>query len=110
MGRLFKVTLDRQEIYACGECGTHLSSRCQIISKAFHGRGGKAYLMESAVNVYMGPKEERRLLTGRHEVADIFCIDCHSLVGWKYISASDESQKYKENHFILEKTKFQTVL
>jgi hypothetical protein len=106
MGRLFKVHLDKADVYSCQNCGTHLSSKCQIISKAFHGRGGKAYLMESAVNVYLGPKEDRRLLTGKHEVADIFCIDCHICLGWKYISASDESQKYKEGHYILEKTRF----
>ena len=40
MGRLFKVTLNRTEIYACNDCGTHISSKCQIISKNFHGRGG----------------------------------------------------------------------
>ena len=106
MGRLFKIVLDRPEVDACGHCGTHLSSKCQILSKNFYGRGGKAYLMESAVNVYIGPKEERRLLTGKHEVADIFCIDCHSLLGWKYISASEQAQQYKVNHYILEKTKF----
>ena len=109
MGRLFKVTLNRSEIYACNECDTHLSSKCQIISKNFHGRGGKAYLMESAVNVYLGPKEERRLLTGKHEVADIFCIDCHECIGWKYISASEESQQYKVDHYILERTKFKSL-
>jgi hypothetical protein len=62
--------------------------------------------MEQVYNIYNGPIEVRRLLTGRHEVADIFCVECHSLVGWKYISAAEESQKYKEKHFILEKSKF----
>jgi hypothetical protein len=63
---------------------------------------------DNAVNVYLGPSEERRLLTGRHEVADIFCICCHELLGWKYISAQDPSQKYKEGHFILEKPKIRS--
>jgi hypothetical protein len=85
MGRLFTVDLNKVEVYACSECDTHLSSKCQIISKNFHGRGGKAYLMDGCVNVYFGPKEERRLLTGKHEVADIFCVVCHAPLGWKYI-------------------------
>ena len=29
----------------------------------------------------------RMLVTGMHIVADINCIDCHSLLGWKYKEA-----------------------
>ena len=96
-------------MYACRICETHLSSECQIISKSFQGRGGKAYLMDQVVNVYLGLKETRKLMTGNHEVADIFCIDCHTLAGWTYIAASETSQKYKEGHFILEKKAFKSV-
>ena len=45
------------------------------------------------------------LVTGMHVVADINCIDCHSLLGWKYKEAHEESQKYKEGHYILEESK-----
>jgi len=47
----------------------------------------------------------RMLVTGMHIVADINCIDCHSLLGWKYKEAHEESQKYKEGHYILEESK-----
>lgn len=65
------------------------------------------------------------LLSGLHTVCDIFCKGCLNLVGWKYVSfffkfkqyffvyfnekqkkqefAHEESQKYKEGKFILEK-------
>ncbi len=38
-------------------------------------------------------------------MADVFCSDCQAYVGWKYEEAFEESQKYKEGKFILEKAK-----
>lgn len=40
------------------------------------------------VNVGCGPAEERLLLTGLHAVADIYCENCHTTLGWKYVSAA----------------------
>lgn len=57
------------------------------------------------MNVVMGPKEDRRLMTGLHTVADISCADCGEVLGWKYERAFEASQKYKEGKFILEKSK-----
>lgn len=84
------------------------------------------------VNVGCGPAEERLLLTGLHAVADIYCENCHTTLGWKYVSmicfnrtngkqhllplhsdhnlfffslqeqAFELSQKYKEGKFIIE--------
>ena len=36
-------------------------------------------------------------------VADIYCNACDTRLGWKYVEAFEESQKYKEGRFILEK-------
>lgn len=57
------------------------------------------------MNVMVGPKEDRQLMTGLHTVADVYCLDCHNLLGWKYERAYEETQKYKEGKFILEKSK-----
>ena len=35
----------------------------------------------------LGPKEERVLMTGLHSVSDIFCTECQSRLGWKYLEA-----------------------
>ncbi|CAM9427169.1 unnamed protein product [Heterosigma akashiwo] len=105
MGRIFKRYLDCPEIYTCIDCGTHVSSNGQIISRSFHGRGGRAYLFDTAMNLTYGPPEQRNLLTGLHIVCDIYCICCQNLLGWKYEEAFEESQKYKVGKFILEKTK-----
>ncbi|KAB5544354.1 hypothetical protein DKX38_012466 [Salix brachista] len=56
-------------------------------------------------NVFVGEKEERRMITGLHVVADIFCVGCGSIVGWKYETAHEKSQKYKEGKSVLERFK-----
>jgi hypothetical protein len=35
-------------------------------------------------------------------VSDITCAICGVILGWKYVSAEEEAQKYKEGCFILE--------
>ena len=57
------------------------------------------------MNVEVGPKEDRQLMTGLHTVADIYCADCRQVLGWKYLRAYESSQKYKEGKFIFEKSK-----
>ena len=54
------------------------------------------------VNITVGKHEERQLVTGMHTVADISCVGCGTVVGWKYIDAQDERQRYKVGKFILE--------
>ncbi|CAH2070035.1 unnamed protein product [Thlaspi arvense] len=70
---------------------------------SFHCRRGKAYLFNRSVNISMGPLEERLMLSGMHTVADIFCCFCGQNVGWKYESAHEKAQKYKEGKFVLER-------
>ncbi|KAL2337038.1 hypothetical protein Fmac_011484 [Flemingia macrophylla] len=104
MGRLFLINLEGN-FYSCKHCQTHFALDDDIISKAFHCRHGKAYLFDKVVNVTIGEKEERMMITGLHTVVDIFCVVCGSIVGWKYESAHEKTQKYKEGKFILERFK-----
>ena len=96
------VKLDGARVYSCSSCRARVSNSEDIVSKAFHGRHGRAFLFNRAVNVSLGPREERVLITGLHTVCDVHCIGCHAVLGWKYVSAYHQSQKYKENKFILE--------
>ncbi|KAI8569866.1 hypothetical protein RHMOL_Rhmol02G0310500 [Rhododendron molle] len=57
------------------------------------------------MNIAVGPKEDRQLVTGIHTVADVHCGDCREVLGWKYERAYEETQKYKEGKFTLEKSK-----
>lgn len=92
-------------IYSCCNCRTHVSLHDDVISKAFQGRNGRAFLFTHVINIIIGPKEDRHLMTGLHTVADVYCSNCQEVLGWKYERAFDATQKYKEGKYILEKAK-----
>ncbi|XP_071905267.1 protein yippee-like At5g53940 isoform X1 [Coffea arabica] len=85
MGRIFVVDLEGRT-YKCKFCKTHLALAGDLVSRGFHSRRGKAYLFSNAVNISVGPREDRMMLSGMHTVADIYCCRCGQIVGWKYVS------------------------
>ncbi|CAN1779241.1 Protein yippee-like At4g27745 [Linum perenne] len=85
-------------LYSCCNCRNHVGLHDD-------GRQGRAFLFSHAMNVAVGEKEDRNLATGLHTVADVYCSDCREVLGWKYERAYQETQKYKEGKFILEKSK-----
>lgn len=106
----------------CAKCATDLCLTSQIISKGFTGRHGRAYLIQGGgpgtaafgnnaghnhktaelPNTFLSKPVPRNLVTGQHMVSDISCSICGTPLGWKYVEASDESQKYKVGKYILE--------
>ena len=106
MGRPFLEYLDGP-LYMCKSCKAHLARVEAIVSRSFHSRSGKAYLYDAVVNVSWrsGEAEERIMTTGKHMVHDIHCNKCLRVVGWRYERAFEESQKYKEGKFVLERAK-----
>ncbi|KIM75937.1 hypothetical protein PILCRDRAFT_826770 [Piloderma croceum F 1598] len=90
---------------SCSTCAAVIALQDELISKSFSGREGRGFLMHSAVNVKVGKKEDRPLLTGVHTVADVFCVGCNERLGWFYHKAADPSQKYKEGKYLLEREK-----
>ena len=42
-------------------------------------------LLNDSVNITIGEKESRMMITGLYTVVDIFCVTCGSIVGWKYV-------------------------
>ncbi|KAF2436112.1 yippee-domain-containing protein [Tothia fuscella] len=107
----------------CTKCLTHICPTTSIISKGFTGRHGRAYLVSPpSVSGYSTPPVAlprhhdpgnlpnththkpvpRQLVTGAHTVSDISCVVCGVVLGWKYVAAEEEGQKYKEGCFILE--------
>lgn len=53
-------------------------------------------LFNSTINTSLGKREDRRLSTGTHTVADLQCAGCEKYLGWKYIKAPNGEQRYKE--------------
>ncbi|KIW05517.1 uncharacterized protein PV09_03399 [Verruconis gallopava] len=111
----------------CTRCLAHLCPTSSIISKGFQGRHGRAYLVrppshslgtmtppaESGIaprhhqagnlpNTHIHKPTPRMLVTGAHTVSDISCVRCGTVLGWKYVDAEEEGQKYKVGMFILE--------
>ncbi|KAE8454028.1 hypothetical protein EG329_007804 [Mollisiaceae sp. DMI_Dod_QoI] len=113
----------------CISCATDIALASQIVSKGFTGRHGRAYLVspplslsqasyppprphsknkdhewkpDELINTRTGRSMNRELLTGMHVVADVSCNICGVTLGWKYVDAREQSQKYKVGKFILE--------
>jgi hypothetical protein len=119
-----RVERTHPDTLRCGYCSVDLAFTAQIVSKGFTGRHGRAFLVSppsalgplsssnksagssgaggDLVNVRVGRPENRQLVTGAHVVADISCVVCGTKLGWKYVDAKDQSQKYKVGKFILE--------
>ncbi|KAJ6500187.1 yippee-domain-containing protein [Mycena vitilis] len=95
--------------YNCSKCSAVIALQDETITKLFQGRDGRGLqdgsLMHSAVNLKLGSREDRSLITGVHTVADVFCLGCNERIGWYYHKASDFSQKYKEGKYLLEREK-----
>jgi len=89
-------------IFVCRSCRAHLTRGVDLVSKDFRGRSGKAYLFNGVINISSGTPEDRMLITGMHTISDIFCFDCNKSLGWKYVHAFDERQRYKVGKVILE--------
>ncbi|KAF1840322.1 yippee-domain-containing protein, partial [Cucurbitaria berberidis CBS 394.84] len=107
----------------CQKCLTDLIPTSSIISKGFTGRHGRAYLVappppstilaggalaapqwtkDDLPNTLTHKPAPRQLVTGAHTVSDISCRSCGVVLGWKYVEAEEDSQKYKVGKFILE--------
>ncbi|KAH8100524.1 yippee-like protein [Cristinia sonorae] len=129
MGMSYRRYLTGARIYGCSTCRTHLATIHSMMSRAFNGQHGRAYLFDGVVNVIEGEPNDRQMTTGNHTVRDIYCIKCGTTLGWKYVRmtsypsehpnakvvhggylssfdqdrAYEPSQKYKEGKFILER-------
>lgn len=99
---LYDAPQREADIIACGDCGLHFCDSDDIVSRAFHGKTGRALLMGRCMNVYFAEQEEKTLMTGLHIVRDTFCRGCGKLVGWTYDYAQEQQQAYKISKFVLE--------
>lgn len=110
MGIPLRKYIDSRYVYQCVECSTHLSTPSDVVSRAFNGSLGPAFLFKKVLNIHFGAIDSRKLLTGVHLVCDVFCRGCNCLIGWKYIHAEDPSQRYKIDMVVLEKSLLKLLL
>lgn len=84
--------------------GSPLTNNNSMRGSSSVSPGHHTLAQESAnlVNITVGRPEPRNLVTGAHVVADINCATCGVKIGWKYVDAREQAQKYKVGKFILE--------
>ncbi|KIM46637.1 hypothetical protein M413DRAFT_440243 [Hebeloma cylindrosporum] len=57
--------------FSCSKCLAVIALQDELISKSFSGRDVFC-LMQSAMNIKLGRREDRSLLIGVHSVADVY--------------------------------------
>lgn len=123
-----KILTGHASYLRCHHCAADLCFTSQIISKGFTGRHGRAYLVSASTsahghsmtasddappslpNTHTHKVVARQLVTGAHTVSDISCAICGEMLGWKYVDAEEDSQRYKVGKFILETKKVCTAV
>ncbi|KAL9432768.1 hypothetical protein AB3S75_027731 [Citrus x aurantiifolia] len=96
---------DGRPLFSCRNCLNPLAFHHDLISKTFKAQTGQAYMFSNAMNVVLGRKEDKQMITGIYTIAKIYCSNCGEELGWHYLRAYDLKQKWKEGNFILEKFK-----
>jgi ribosomal protein S26 len=86
----------------CSKCGAELCLVSAEPTASAVSMSGSASQAESLPNTVMQRPVPRQYVTGLHTVCDISCAFCGNVLGWKYVSAEEESQRYKVGKFILE--------
>ncbi|VUG20444.1 DEBR0S8_01882g1_1 [Brettanomyces bruxellensis] len=54
-------------------------------------------------------KSFQRMRTGRYVVKTIYCRQCQTNIGWKYLFSEEDGEKYKEGRFVIERTQLEEV-
>ena len=125
MGEILRKFISESgKIFVCNNCDFHLAKEPDLISKVlsfitlhliqsqtfffclqlFQGQSGPAYLFTDAYNIITDSLEQDKYMTtGRHIISTIRCSGCHGPIGWTYIYAYSQDQKYKEGKFIIER-------
>lgn len=103
MGVVFLQHPGGLRYYCCSTCDAPLTNRDELFSTRFTGSTGRAFLFNKVVNVLHSDAMCRVMLTGRHMVRDVFCLNCGNKLGWMYEFATNEDQRYKEGKTILER-------
>ncbi|XP_057950818.1 protein yippee-like At4g27740 [Malania oleifera] len=95
-----------QTLYSCRNCRNPIALRDDLLSKHFMAKSGPACMFTHAMNVVLGRKEERGMLTGWFTIADVSCHNCGEVLRWKYVRAHQAKEnRYKEGKFVLETMK-----
>lgn len=100
---------ERPIIYRCKSCYCDICISSLIISKDFWGNKGEAYFVKNVLNVREDAKEVmKHMRTGQYGVKAIYCVQCDTVIGWKYITSIEPVEKYKVGKYVIEKNLLKT--
>ncbi|KAI0088934.1 hypothetical protein BDY19DRAFT_1057086 [Irpex rosettiformis] len=92
---------DRAE-YRCKSCRAHITPKTSVLSSEFRGTSGRAILCRDARNVSLAPVTLLLMNSGAYRVQNSSCSGCDTIIGWRFVSATEKTEQWKEGHFILE--------
>ncbi len=76
--------LQCKDIYACKNCGLHITAKKHVKEKGYSvGGGKKGYLFEKAVNLIYEDSKRTKYTSGWHQSSKVNCKNCHEYLGWK---------------------------
>ena len=108
MPRLFfqPHEIDTESKCACKNC---LNTFCywdtDIIRTDYQCQSGKALFVANVKNVLEGPLTPKHFISGHYVIQDIHCMGCLQSVGWKYLEAQEDENKFKETNYVIEECK-----
>ncbi|DBA90262.1 TPA: hypothetical protein ACH3X1_003555 [Trebouxia sp. C0004] len=98
--------IDTLPKYGCKACGLDIASAKAVVwSDCKMGRNNESGMLFAATfNVErIGKVTVTHLATGDYEVQDVRCCKCSTSLGWTYLKAFSEKNKFKEGSTILYK-------
>jgi len=105
MGRTYIEYLPGKS-YCCSQCQSHIACKALLVWPGYMGHRIPAFLFRETVNLeIVGNERKTTLSTGDYTLVDVHCRVCGTYLGWKYVSAPDNSEKYKQGMFLLEQAK-----
>ena len=108
MGRLHveHLHLETEPKCACKVChNIFCYADLDVIRNDYQCQSGKALFATNVINIFEGKTTQKHFISGHYTIQDIYCINCFSIVGWKYITAQEEDNKFKEQNFVIEDIK-----
>lgn len=104
-----KIGKSPVSIYRCETCYSDICISTLIISKDFWGNFGEAYFVRGVLNVREDSKEViKNMRTGKYGVKSLYCIQCNKVLGWKYVTSLEPTERYKVDKCVIEKNVLKT--
>ncbi|TNV87541.1 hypothetical protein FGO68_gene15634 [Halteria grandinella] len=106
MGFLPIEHLDLKEYkMSCKYCLVPLFYTFEIISHDYKCKNGKAFFVALVRNVILGDTYTTTLTSGKVDLANIYCVNCHNELGFKYIKTYVDQNSFKQERFMVDCSK-----